>query len=87
MIKLLTKLTKVVFGKNSDRPEGEVQEVVEVGCFLQLVYFVFVCFGIGLFIITLGQGLAPPSWFSSQGFQLFLANIFFSYYKYFKCLW
>ena len=52
MIKLLTKLTKVVFGKNSDRPEGEVQEVVEVGCFLQLVYFVFVCFDIGLFIIT-----------------------------------
>ena len=36
MIKLLTKLTKVVFGKNSDRPEGEVQEVVEVGGFLQL---------------------------------------------------
>ena len=32
----MIKLTKVVFGKNSDRPEGEVQEVVEVGCFLQL---------------------------------------------------
>ena len=39
---IMTPLTKVVFGKNSDRPEGEVQEVVEVGCLLQLVYCVFV---------------------------------------------
>ena len=39
---MINPLTKVVFGKNSDRPEGEVQEVVEVGCFLQLVCFVFV---------------------------------------------
>ena len=28
---------------------------------------------------VLVQGLAPLSWFSSQGFQIFLANIFFSY--------
>ena len=77
MIKLLTKLTKltkVVFGKNSDRPEGEVQEVVEVGCFLQLVYFVFVCFGIGLFIITQYVRSRP------QTILLVLVSRFFQYF-------
>ena len=53
MIKLLTKLTKVVFGKNSDRPEGEVQEVVEVNGLLQLVYFVCFC------VLVLGFSLSP----------------------------
>ena len=52
MIKLLIKLAKVVFGKNSDRPEGEVQEVVEVGGFLQLVYFVCLC------VLVLGFSLS-----------------------------
>ena len=80
MIKMLTLLTKVVFGKNSDRPEGEVQEVVEVGCFLQLVYFVFVCFGIGLFIITQYVRSRP------QTILLVLVSRFFNTFGKYICL-